>query len=82
MALKAVLDSESRMGADVSGMRFAHGAAYTLAGGRRLYVSYHPSPRNTNTGKLTESMLVGLLQEIKAGIAEESNHDKDRQVAL
>lgn len=78
MAFRAVLDSERRRGADVSGMRFVHGASYQLPGGRRLYASYHPSPRNTNTGKLTGEMLVGLLQEIKTGLAKESIHDKDR----
>lgn len=82
MAFRAVLDSERRRGADASGMRFVHGASYPLPGGRRLYASYHPSPRNTNTGKLTEEMLVGLMQEIKAELAKASNHDKDRQDGL
>ena len=46
---------------------FAHGACAPL-GERRplLWASYHPSPQNTNTGKLTQSMLVGLLERIRA----------------
>ncbi|MDV3276900.1 MAG: uracil-DNA glycosylase [Nitrososphaerales archaeon] len=71
MAFRAVVDSERKKGRDVSGMRFIHGASYPLAGGRRLYAGYHPSPRNTNTGKLTGAMLVSLLQRIKAGITSE-----------
>jgi uracil-DNA glycosylase len=46
---------------------FAHGACAVLGPGRPLlWASYHPSPQNTNTGKLTSSMLVDLLQRIRA----------------
>ena len=46
---------------------FAHGACAPLApGAPRLWASYHPSPQNTNTGKLTHRMLVDLLGEIRA----------------
>ena len=45
-------------GAEVRGLRFAHGAVYPLgAGYPTVIVSYHPSRQNTNTGKLTEQML-------------------------
>jgi len=30
-----------------------------------LWGSYHPSPQNTNTGKLTLPMLVDLLRRIR-----------------
>jgi len=47
---------------------FAHGACAPLGPGRpMLWGSYHPSPQNTNTGKLTQPMLVGLLERIRSG---------------
>lgn len=45
---------------------FAHGVCVPLGPGRPLlWGSYHPSPQNTNTGKLTHAMLVGLLRRIR-----------------
>ncbi len=47
---------------------FSHGAAASLGPGKpMLYASYHPSPQNTNTRKLTHEMLVELLERIRAG---------------
>ena len=49
------------------GGAFAHGACVPLGPGRPLlWGSYHPSPQNTNTGKLTFGMLVDLLNRIRA----------------
>ncbi|MGA8664629.1 MAG: uracil-DNA glycosylase [Thermoplasmata archaeon] len=49
---------------------FGHGAcAPTGPGGPLLWASYHPSPQNTNTGKLTLPMLVGLLRRIRESYA-------------
>ncbi len=46
---------------------FAHGACVPLGAGRPLlWASYHPSPQNTNTGKLTAPMLTDLLNRIRA----------------
>lgn len=46
---------------------FAHGACAPVGPSRALlWASYHPSPQNTNTGKLTHSMLVDLLARIRA----------------
>ena len=46
---------------------FAHGACVPLGPGRpMLWASFHPSPQNTNTGKLTLPMLVDLLRRIRA----------------
>ena len=47
---------------------FAHGVAVTLGPGRpMIYASYHPSPQNTHTRRLTEAMLTGLLERIRGG---------------
>ena len=49
---------------------FAHGACAPLGPGHpMLWASFHPSPQNTNTGKLTHAMLVDLLQRIRASYA-------------
>jgi uracil-DNA glycosylase family 4 len=46
---------------------FAHGACAPLGPGRPLlWGSYHPSPLNTNTGKLSAPMLADLLGHIRA----------------
>ncbi len=44
---------------------FKHGSSYSLEGLPMLYASYHPSPQNTNTGKLTEKMLLEVLTRIR-----------------
>jgi uracil-DNA glycosylase family 4 len=45
---------------------FKHGRKYILDNEFPIvYASYHPSPRNTNTGKMTDSMFSGLLRRIK-----------------
>ncbi len=46
---------------------FAHGRCVPLGVGRpMLWASYHPSPQNTNTGKLTPTMFQELLAHIRA----------------
>ena len=60
-----------RCAAEVYGLErpklpFAHGLAVTLGPSRPMvWASYHPSPQNTNTGKLTAPMFLGLLQQIR-----------------
>ena len=45
-------------------LTFGHGNSY-LIGNIMIYASYHPSPRNTNTGNLSEDMFMSLLRTIK-----------------
>jgi len=66
-AFRAYLMHLSRKGMRVQGLKFAHGEVYRFPGMPTLYASYHPSPRNTNTGKLTPMMLAGVLASIKRG---------------
>jgi len=69
LAFKSYLDHLRAEGANVKGLEFAHGRAYTFPEKPTLYASYHPSPRNTNTGLLTHRMLVALLERIRSGFA-------------
>ena len=56
--LRLVLQGKAR-----SGCAFRHGARYEIsAGGPVLYASYHPSPRNHQTGRLTRESFVDILQ--------------------
>jgi len=45
--------------------RFTHGKVFELAGSRRLIACYHPSQYNTFTGRLTQPMLVEVLERAK-----------------
>ncbi len=67
---KFAFDSYIRFVSEYSGkkperMAFRHGASYSLDGFPLIYASYHPSPRNTNTGTMTRSMFVDLLNRIR-----------------
>lgn len=44
-----------------SAYKFAHGAQYQLPNGIRLLCSYHPSLRNTNTGRLDRAMFTRIF---------------------
>jgi uracil-DNA glycosylase family 4 len=52
--------------------RFGHGASYTLPNGIHLLCSYHPSLRNTNTGRLNRAMFTRIFVQARklAGIDE------------
>ncbi len=67
LAFKTVMDTLSRT-YELPGSRprFAHGLEVTLGHGvPAVFASYHPSPRNTQTGKLTEKMFLSLLVHIR-----------------
>jgi uracil-DNA glycosylase family 4 len=44
-----------------SAYRFAHGGHYLLPNGINLLASYHPSLRNTNTGRLNRAMFTRIF---------------------
>lgn len=67
-AFGAYLAYASSRGASVVGIQFVHGGRYELDGLPTLFASYHPSPRNTYTKLLTQSMLVNLLGRISEEI--------------
>jgi uracil-DNA glycosylase len=66
LALKAYLDHLSRTGTDVRGLSFSHGKTFRFEGRPSVYTCYHPSPRNTNTGVLTQVMLTKVLGRIRS----------------
>jgi uracil-DNA glycosylase family 4 len=68
-AWEATLGAAARFhGVERPRVNFAHGACAPLGPGRPIaWASYHPSPQNTQTGKLTPRMLAGLLDQIRAG---------------
>jgi uracil-DNA glycosylase len=45
--------------------RFRHGEKHSIEGFPELFTCYHPSPQNTNTGKLNQAMLCSVLGLIK-----------------
>ncbi len=65
-AFEAYVDYAASRGARTARAEFAHGRRYRFAGLPTLYASYHPSPRNTYTGKLTKKMFMSLLQKVRA----------------
>ncbi len=64
ISLKAYRDFLLAEGHQVPALKFQHGAHFKLHGLPKVYASYHPSPQNTHTGKLTKDMLESLLNQI------------------
>jgi uracil-DNA glycosylase family 4 len=54
-----------------SGFSFSHGAHYLLPNGLHLLATYHPSLRNTNTGRLNRTMFTRIFLKARdlAGLA-------------
>lgn len=68
LSFRAYIDHLRKSGVRVSGLEFAHGRELRFPGLPSLWSSYHPSPRNVNTGRLTEPMLTGLLRRIRRNL--------------
>lgn len=69
LAFKAYLDFGRRKGQPSKAIAFAHGVRVEMENLPWLYGSYHPSPRNTYTGRLTEDMLVDVLERARKDTA-------------
>lgn len=58
------------LGCDVRGLGFRHGAEYSVRTRARgdiwLIASYHPSPRNFRTGRLSHEMLVEVFRRARS----------------
>jgi len=72
LAFEAYIHYLKSQEAETRHLKFSHGAYFEIDGFPSLYASYHPSPQNTYTGKMTEKMFLDLLGTIK-----EKYHDKD-----
>ena len=66
IAFRATLQTLSTMGSEKVRGKFLHGEVYRFGPSLPMMVaSYHPSPRNTNTGVLTMDALVKVLKQAK-----------------
>ena len=71
IAFQAALRAMEELGVERPRAKFGHGAVYDLDPAAPLLVGcYHPSPRNTNTGRLNMEQLVETLKMAKS-LAEE-----------
>jgi uracil-DNA glycosylase family 4 len=64
-AFEAYLHYVKSQGGPKTSLPFCHGVKYNIEGFPDLYACYHPSPQNTNTGKLNQAMLSTVLRQIK-----------------
>jgi len=64
LAYKAFFDLLSKKNLSLKKPSFKHGLSIEIEK-ISLFTSYHPSPQNTYTGKLTDNMFLDLLNKIK-----------------
>ncbi len=66
IAFQAALRTFAEMGGQRFRAKFAHGEVYRFAPNLPLLVGcYHPSPRNTNTGRLSMDQLIETMRKAK-----------------
>jgi uracil-DNA glycosylase family 4 len=74
VAFRGYLSHLKRRGAYLPRLDFKHGKIYSLPPGFPVLVaSYHPSRQNTQTGRLTTSMMDHALASVKKFLAEIEN---------
>jgi uracil-DNA glycosylase family 4 len=64
-AFDAYLFFLHKQGIPIKGIKFEFGRKISFEGWPTLYCSYHPSPQNTYTGKLSAAQFCQLLHQIK-----------------
>jgi len=67
IAFDGLLNWAQRTGVIASrrGFTFGHGAESSFPNGLAIIASYHPSLQNTNTGKLTRPMFLGIFKRAR-----------------
>lgn len=77
IAFQAALRAMEELGVEKPRAKFGHGVVYNLDAAAPLLVGcYHPSPRNTNTGRLKMEQLVETLKMAKALAEERKGEDE------
>ncbi|MHB1811992.1 MAG: uracil-DNA glycosylase [Thermoplasmataceae archaeon] len=66
-AFKAVLIYYASIGINTRGLKFTNGD-YVTVGKVKIFCSFHPSPRNVNTGKLSRESFIQTLEKVKESI--------------
>jgi uracil-DNA glycosylase family 4 len=70
VAADAYLRLVEKQSGDKLRIAFQHGGRYEMpAGTPVLYTSYHPSPRNHNTGRLTRASFLDVFEKIAGELA-------------
>lgn len=69
-AFNAYLQYIKSQGGPKVSLRFRHGEKHSIEGFPDVYTCYHPSPQNTNTGKLSQAMLCAVLRQITSTSAQ------------
>ena len=76
IAFQAALRALEELGAERPRAKFGHGTVHNLGAEVPLLVGcYHPSPRNTNTGRLTMEQLVDTVKMAKT-LAKEAGREE------
>ena len=66
IGMESFLQVLREQGHEIPKLAFAHGAVYDLGEGLpRMFVSYHVSRQNTQTGKLTPAMFESVIGNIQ-----------------
>lgn len=66
IAFNAFLLFVREQNVSTKGVKFAFGQHYVFKGLPALFACYHPSPRNTQTGRLTQEMLTSFLTDVQS----------------